>query len=172
MQPYQLHKDGPWYIVDKFAGPIPGHFRSPSLDWVIPASFEPIELSKLMSFSTEQEALEHIYKRQVTVAEYVDALSKLDPLPDHHDALLKAHYQAKNHTVTATQLAEELGYESYRAVNLHYGKFAVALCEKLKKHEDFGILLESAFPNEENGHLELVMRPELVRAITTLGWYR
>ncbi len=100
-----------------------------------------------------------------TVDAFVDALQSLRPLAKHHREILAHHYNAPEHTATATQLADAMGYENYRAINLHYGKFSVLLCEKLGLKPSFMVFLAGAEPNDENGQLDLVLRPELADAI-------
>jgi hypothetical protein len=111
------------------------------------------------------------YSLSPTVDAFEAALTSLHPLADHHDRMLAAHYKATNHTLTATQIAKAVSYADFHAVNLHYGKLAVLICDKLGVSPDFGVMLESAEPNEDNGHLELVMRTELASALRNLGWY-
>jgi len=106
-----------------------------------------------------------------TVDAFESALISLQPLADHHDRMLAEHYKAPNHTLTATQIANAVGYADFHPVNLHYGKLAVLICDKLGVSPSFGVMLDSAEPNDSNGHLELVMRTELVSAIRNLGWY-
>jgi hypothetical protein len=54
---------------------------------------------------------------------YKEALLRIrDTLPEKHLQMLLAHYRAPNHTITATELAEAVGYKSFQAVNLQYGQ--------------------------------------------------
>ena len=105
-----------------------------------------------------------------TATEFQRALGAICPLAPHHIRLLRAHYVAPGHTATASELAAAVGYESYTAVNLHYGKFAVRLCEALGIPPDFNVLLASALPGEPEGQLQLVMAPALVQAVDNLCW--
>ena len=105
-----------------------------------------------------------------TAAEFQRALRDIRPLAPHHVRLLRAHYMAPGHTATATELAVAVGYDGYTAVNLHYGKFAVRVCEALGVPPDFNVLLASALPGEPDGHLQLVLAPALVEALHELCW--
>ena len=51
-------------------------------------------------------------------------------------ALLKAHCRTPNHTISTVQLAKQVGYSNYSAVNMHYGKLAhdVADDRKIMQH--------------------------------------
>ena len=106
-----------------------------------------------------------------TTAEFKRALLALRPIAPHHLQMLRAHYRAPGHTLTASQIAAAVDYQDYHGVNLHYGKFAGALCEQLGRPHEFSIILDSALPGDEPpGHLELVMRRELVEALDDLCW--
>ena len=62
-----------------------------------------------------------------TVAEFKRALLSVSPLADNHLEILRVHYQAPDHTVTATQIAEALGYKNWGGANLQYGILAAIL---------------------------------------------
>ena len=54
-------------------------------------------------------------------------LAERDALTERHHAMLKAHYQADDHTLTVTELARAARYETNSAANLHYGKLGKLL---------------------------------------------
>lgn len=66
-----------------------------------------------------------------SVAAYRRALSTVAPLHRNHVALLTHHLRSHRHTVTATHLAKLVGYRSYRAVNLQYGRLGKRLGDAL-----------------------------------------
>ncbi len=103
-----------------------------------------------------------------TIESYKTALQELSPLPFHHAAIILFHYR-RNGVATATELAEDMHYSSYRGINLHYGKFAAGLCDRLGLQRNFWAILEGAEPNDESGQLELVLRKEFVAALESLG---
>ncbi len=103
-----------------------------------------------------------------TIESYKSALKNLSPLPFHHAAIILFHYR-RNGVATATELADDMQYKSYRAINLHYGKFAASLCDELGLQRNFWAILDGAEPNDENGQLELVMRQEFVAALESLA---
>jgi hypothetical protein len=105
---------------------------------------------------------------------YKRSILALRPIHDSHLEILKTHFLAPAHTITATELATAVGYKNYNAVNLQYGTFADRLCQSLGKIPDtrLSILVtfeKDGFDREE--HWKLVMRPEVVQALTELGWF-
>lgn len=69
-----------------------------------------------------------------SVEAYGEALRALGRLPEGHQAMLDAHLAAPDHVITATQLAEAAGYQSYSAANLQYGTLGCRLAEELDWH--------------------------------------
>ncbi|MBT5378967.1 MAG: hypothetical protein HOL08_07930 [Opitutae bacterium] len=63
-----------------------------------------------------------------TVKDYVDAFISLDMAPSY-SAMLKAHANAANRTMTLNQLAQAANYESLNAAILHYGTLARQVVE-------------------------------------------
>ena len=59
-----------------------------------------------------------------TAAEFMRALKAAMPLPQSCLNMLQFHYSAPNRTVTPAILANGVGYKTFRAANLHYGKLA------------------------------------------------
>jgi hypothetical protein len=59
-------------------------------------------------------------------------------------------------------------------VNLHYGKFCVALAEHMQRPpgeaKDLALILAGPPGRGPNGQLDLVLRPELVAALDMLCW--
>lgn len=97
--------------------------------------------------------------------------------------MLKAQYSAPNHTITATQLAEAVGYPNYNAANLQYGTMGKLVAgylgyEPPERANGDGIwywVLSSGNEASEStmdGHYEFVMRPELVEALETMKWVK
>ncbi len=112
---------------------------------------------------------------QLTAQQFREALLRLRPrLTDHQLTMLRAHYSAPQHTLSATQMAHALGYHSYAAANLHYGRLASILCEELGYPDDsIPLFLLVSFTEpfaEENPHWLWVMRPQVVQALEQLGW--
>ncbi len=45
--------------------------------------------------------------------------------------MLQDHYSAPTRKLTAPQLADLVGYKSYSAINLHYGRLGKMICDEL-----------------------------------------
>jgi hypothetical protein len=96
--------------------------------------------------------------------------------------LLKAQYFSPNHTITATKLAQAVGYENYNAANLQYGSLGHELAEVLgytPPERNNGepmwfwtISTGSEAESDSAGHYELAMRPELVQALEGMKWVK
>ena len=66
-----------------------------------------------------------------TVEEFKNVLTAIAREPKWMKLLL-AHYHAPGRTMSATQLAEAVGYEDYRGVNLQYGKLGYKVGKALQ----------------------------------------
>ena len=106
-------------------------------------------------------------------------LAQRDAITDGYRAMLKAHYQADEHTLTATELANSAGYGNYSAANLHYGTLGRLLGSHLpmepQRREDgtpiWTTILATGNPDcLEDERYQWIMRPELVQALRDLPW--
>jgi 5-methylcytosine-specific restriction protein A len=71
-------------------------------------------------------------KNNFDAADYLTAFENLLPTASpNHIVMLRAHFEAENRTITATELARVAGYENFNAANLQYGIFAQKLCDEL-----------------------------------------
>lgn len=96
--------------------------------------------------------------------------------------LLKAQYSSPNHTITATKLAEAVGYANYNAANLQYGSLGHELAEVLgytppeRSNGEpiwfWTISTGNDVESDPSGHYEFVMRPELVEALEGMRWVK
>lgn len=109
-----------------------------------------------------------------TVAEYKRAFLKCRPLlpGKRYLEMLKAHYRAPDHTVTAGELAEAVGFPSYSAANLQYGTFACDLCEALGRPREHGVAILVTFSGRELGDelIRWTMIPQVVAALEEMRW--
>jgi hypothetical protein len=114
--------------------------------------------------------------------DYTRALQALmaEGIPDHHRTILQAHFNAPDQTASAQRLAERVGYASYRAVNLHYGKFAERIARLLglsgKPLDPNGnawwLWVLVCWANErdlESGHTAFVLRRPVIEALRRAG---
>jgi 5-methylcytosine-specific restriction enzyme A len=102
--------------------------------------------------------------------DYVAAFRRITMAP-HHMRMLQAHYHAPDRTLTATQMSMVLGYSTYVAANLHYGKLGRFVGEQigwkpLPKQTVF-VLVTFDKPGHE---WHWIMRPAVADAIEQLGW--
>jgi len=97
--------------------------------------------------------------------------------------MLRAQYASPRHTITATKIAEAVGYENYNAANLQYGTLGHQIADVLgyappKRTNGepmwFWTLSSGndASPETLDGHYEFVMRPELVAALERMKWVK
>lgn len=86
--------------------------------------------------------------------------------------MLEIHYQSPEYTLTATQMANALGYPHYSVSNGNYGRLGSRLGDALGwKPDDFdlGVSVLSTFAKPEN-NWQWIMRPEVISALESLGW--
>jgi len=114
--------------------------------------------------------------RLPTVAEYVTAFRAIEPeITEKQHEMLRVHHAAPARTMSATRLAEAVGFENFNGVNLQYGKLADKLARQLAldlaDHVHVGILVEFVDPGHAaNEHWLWVMRPNVAQALEDLGW--
>ncbi|AQU99676.1 HNH endonuclease [Desulfococcus multivorans] len=101
---------------------------------------------------------------------YVAAFQSITGLTDCHYQLLRLHYHAPEHTVTATQLAELVGYSSYSVANLQYGRLARLVGERLDYSPEPEYLGTLVWFEKRHGEWHWIMRPEVAQALEQLGW--
>lgn len=103
-------------------------------------------------------------------------------LPSSHFAMLRAQCRAPDATITSVQLAAAADFENYNAANLQYGTLALHVAEILgftpvERHADGSpywwttLSYSKSGQGEENtGHFQFIMRPELVAALREMRW--
>ena len=126
---------------------------------------------------------------------YQEAFVVLLPdLSDGYVAMLRAHFAAPDHMISATKLAQAAGYAGYEGANLHYGKLGWRVAQEVgfvppKRSDGTPIwtcaiardrAVESDGSDEatmdalsrafETGHYEWEMRPQVVEALKALSW--
>lgn len=93
--------------------------------------------------------------------------------------LLKAHFNAPNHTATPAQLAKKVGYANYGGVNLRYGTLGHLVGKRVglaKPPGGYWIFVIEEFNYGEtsgidpgSGHLAFTLRRPVIEALTRLG---
>lgn len=102
--------------------------------------------------------------------DYVTAFRRIAVAP-HHMRMLQAHYHAPDRTLTATQMSKALGYPTYAAANLHYGKLGRLVGEQIGgrplPEQNVSVLVTFEKPGRE---WYWIMRPAVAGALEQLGW--
>jgi len=109
-------------------------------------------------------------KMKFTANEYASAFQNLQIAP-HQMQMLLVNYFAPNRTLTASTMANAMGYDHYTAANLHYGTLGGLVGEKLGWNPlpefKVNVLVDFEKPGEE---WSWIMKPAVAKAIEHLGW--
>lgn len=101
--------------------------------------------------------------------DYVAALRRIAIAP-HHMRMLQAHYHAPDRTLTTTQMSKALGYPTYPASNLHYGKLGRLVAEQIGwrplPQQTVFVLVTFEKPGRE---WHWIMRPAVAGALEQLS---
>jgi hypothetical protein len=113
-----------------------------------------------------------------TAEEYRRAFRAVE-VGDHHAAMLRAHANAPNQTLTATELARSAGYDSFSAANLHYGVLGYRIAgflelpvpESPERKQPVWTSALADGPDDAvpDGQWRWVMHPEVLKALRDLG---
>ena len=101
---------------------------------------------------------------------YVTAFLALPNMTDRQLQMLRLHYAALQRTVTATRLAELMGWASYTVANAQYGRLAGLVGIQIgynPESERLGTLVRFEM---RRGEWNWLMRPEVAKALEQLGW--
>jgi len=104
-------------------------------------------------------------------SKYVTAFKEI-AVSDLQMRMLEIHYQAPAYTLTATEMANALGYAHYSVSNGNYGRLGSRLGDALgwkPKDSDLGVSILATFAKPEN-NWQWIMRPEVVTALEKLSW--
>ncbi len=137
-------------------------------------------LNKLRKFVDGQFVAAASGRRQpANSAAYVAAFRNiLSDLSEGQLAMLRAHYLAVEHRLTAAQLAEAAGYANFNAANLQYGYVGKALYEEYPLEIPayangtpiYTFMLATGVgKNADEAHWVWELRPEVASAIESLG---
>lgn len=112
-----------------------------------------------------------------SVAAYTTALMEMynaDAITEKQYDMLIEHYNAPNHTITASELAAAVGYKSYSGANLQYGLLGKNLRRYLNYQgdgqESYVLAHFHAPGTAGNEDWLFVMHPTVATALETLGW--
>ena len=113
---------------------------------------------------------------------YEKALRELGAPRGRQAEFLRVHAQSKGHAMTMKRLAEEVGYGSWRGMNLQYGILArdIGLAAGLEKRDlphpnilllvDFVPPIQKSPNNISNSEWILVMKEPFMKALKTTQW--
>ncbi len=102
--------------------------------------------------------------------QYTAAFRNLVVVTDSQSQMLRYHYNAPSRTVTATQMAEAVGFGHYSIANSQYGRLGRLVGDELEYNpmkERLGTLVTFEKRNEV---WHWVMRPQVAEALERLGW--
>lgn len=101
-------------------------------------------------------------------ADYVGALKRIEPT-ERQLEMLRVHLAAPDYTITARHLALALGFTSWNAANLHYGKFAGKLCDDMNVAPSTNLSVLVEFFKSPGSEYELRLRSSVIEALNELG---
>lgn len=104
---------------------------------------------------------------RIPAEDYAKALSELKLTKNQRD-MLRIHYAAPGHTITARQLAVAMGFNSWTATNIHYGRLGRLVGEKLGLAPDNKLEAICTFYKASGKEWEFIQRPNLVAALESL----
>lgn len=110
----------------------------------------------------------------ISVDDFVKLFRNAQAMQSTRVKILKTHFQCAEHTATARQLSELLGYKNFNAVNLQYGLFVKSLALEFgisKKQQEFDwLFFLMDFIHQRNKECELKLRENTVQALRNIGW--
>lgn len=104
----------------------------------------------------------------LTADDYAKALGELK-LTENQRGMLRIHYAAPGHTVTARQLAVAMGFNSWTATNIHYGHLGRLVGERLGLSPDTKLESICTFRKIPGDEWQFIQRPNLVAALERLS---
>ncbi len=108
----------------------------------------------------------------LTVDDYITAFRQLRERISNSDLLiLEAHYKSPNFDMTATQLANRVGFKNHSAANLHYGRLADKFL-KFFNIDSFNIKLDIlVYLDKYDNEWHWILRPNVIQALKVLNWF-
>lgn len=107
-----------------------------------------------------------------TAEEYAAAFEFIsDTLSESDRRMLALHYFSPQRTVSASEMAEAMGYANFGGANLLYGKIGGRLCRYFGIEPKYKVsaLVEFIPPNTQgNAYWLWVMRPQVAQALAAM----
>jgi hypothetical protein len=119
------------------------------------------------------QAFEHeVALTKISASRFAIVLQAIGPPNGRRRKFLRAHYAAPGRAVTATVLAERVGYKGYNGIDLWYGRLAKQIGAFVgERNPDISLLVELVRPpTVTNREWILVMRPEFAVGLKRAGW--
>src|SRR4051812_34347490 len=86
--------------------------------------------------------------------------------------MLRLHYQAPDHTVTAGELASQVGLGTFKQATLRYNNYAKDLCKRLEREPKYKVAILVKFSGGKPGKrpdqdesVRWTLHPEVVTAL-------
>ncbi|EKA62277.1 hypothetical protein B277_03088 [Janibacter hoylei PVAS-1] len=111
-----------------------------------------------------------------SVDDYASAFTEVkDKITPKQLELLRFHHAQPGRAASASTMARAVGFESFSAVNVQYGKLARLVAEaaglELAEHVKVGALVQFVHPDQAaNEHFLWLMRENVAIALENLGW--
>lgn len=111
----------------------------------------------------------------ITVDSYRQAfltLARENRISDHQMSWLIAHYRAPNQVITATALAQVVGYETHHPINRWYGEPGKLVAGEVGYTPKAGWTWLSTFVtfDKESSPYPMRLRPNVITALEEIGW--
>ena len=109
--------------------------------------------------------------RGITEEQFVKALLKIKKPGEKVLRILRTHVRAPGRAMTASNLAEVVGYHGHRGINAQYGRLGVKLSILLRCGDvGIGTIIEGVRPRTQtNEQWLLVLRPQFAKALKKAG---
>jgi predicted HNH restriction endonuclease len=111
---------------------------------------------------TDNEKIDNL-----SVEDFVKAFEAIKPTQRQWQ-MLNAHVSRPNYDISASEMAEAMGYQSFEAANSQYGTFARKFCEHFGLVLKTNLLVLVEFYKSQSNEFIWVLRPSVIRAIGLL----
>jgi hypothetical protein len=106
--------------------------------------------------------------------QFCDALERIqEEITPGQMKMLRAHFLARGHTMSAGELAKKVGYKSYSGTNVQYGTFGSKLREALglgRAQTQLTVFATIGKPHPDRDY-DLTLKREFVEALRELNWF-
>lgn len=112
--------------------------------------------------------------RSITSKDFLEAFGKVKWTPTRRK-MLEVHLRSRDCTLSAGDMARDMGWKSHGTANANYGKLAGIICENLSiscsaVFYNLSVLVTMTQPGpEEEGEVMWTLRPAAVPAFTLYG---